>query len=390
VTSEGVNVFLDVALRQVLGIDPTKDSFTVKMTGGPDGDVAGNELKILIREYGENVKVVGIADHSGCAEDPNGLDHDELLRLFRAGECISHFATDKLGSSGVLHTVNTPEGVKARNSMHNRLEADAFIPCGGRPNTIDITNYKHFLKADGKPSAPLIVEGANLFTTAEAREGLFKDAGVAIVKDSSANKGGVITSSYEICAAMLITEDEFYQNKEKIVDEVLEKLRGFAKREAVLLFREFEQYDGVSLPKVSQIISECINVTTDALSAALDTLPKEDVEALMPLFRAHLPRTIADMSFDKVHERVPDQYIKNAIASCLASKMVYKEGTKFISSQPKKNLAAMALKYIKKEKEVTALMETVEQAAIPDEKKERILRILEQGGARTALQMLEE
>ena len=390
VTSEGVNVFLDVALRQVLGIDPTKDSFTVKMTGGPDGDVAGNELKILIREYGENVKVVGIADHSGCAEDPNGLDHDELLRLFHTGECISHFATDKLGSSGVLHTVNTPEGVKARNSMHNRLEAHAFIPCGGRPNTIDVTNYKQFLKADGTPSAPLIVEGANLFTTAEAREGLFKDAGVAIVKDSSANKGGVITSSYEICAAMLITEDEFYQNKEKIVDEVLEKLRGFAKREAVLLFREFEQYDNVSLPKVSQIISECINITTDALSAALDTLPKEDVEALMPLFRAHLPRTIADMSFDKVHERVPDQYIKNAIASCLASKMVYKEGTKFISSQPKKNLAAMALKYIKKEKEVTALMETVEQAAIPDEKKERILRILEQGGARTALQMLEE
>jgi glutamate dehydrogenase len=69
VTSEGVNVFLDVALHQVLGIDPRKDSFTVKMTGGPDGDVAGNEIKILIREYGENVKIVGVADHSGTFED---------------------------------------------------------------------------------------------------------------------------------------------------------------------------------------------------------------------------------------------------------------------------------------------------------------------------------
>jgi hypothetical protein len=44
------------------------------------------------------------------------------------------------------------------------------------------------LDADGKPSSPLIVEGANIFTTQEARENLFKHAGVAIVKDSSANK----------------------------------------------------------------------------------------------------------------------------------------------------------------------------------------------------------
>lgn len=389
VTSEGVNVYLDVALRNVLGIDPTKDTFTVKITGGPDGDVAGNEIKILIREYGVNVKIVGIADHSGCAEDPGGLDHDELMRLFHAGLCIAHFDPSKLGGAGKVHLVDTPEGVKARNSMHNRLEADAFLPCGGRPNTIDITNYKQFLKADGKtPSAPLIVEGANLFVTSDARKALFQDAGVAIVKDSSANKGGVITSSYEICAAMLLTEDEFFDNKEQIVAEVLEKLRGLAKLEAVLLFREFEDYDGASLPEVSQIISNCINVTTDALAVALDTLSQEDRDELLPLFRAHLPKTMTDIAFDHVHEKVPDQYIKNAIASCLASKLVYKEGTKFIASQPQTKLAAMALKYIAKEKEVAALMESIGAADMPAEKKESILRILEQGGARTALKML--
>lgn len=41
VTSEGVNVYLDVALRETLGIDPKRDPFTVKISGGPDGDVAG-------------------------------------------------------------------------------------------------------------------------------------------------------------------------------------------------------------------------------------------------------------------------------------------------------------------------------------------------------------
>ncbi|CAB9499861.1 Glutamate dehydrogenase 2 [Seminavis robusta] len=313
VTSEGVNVYLDVALRHALGIDPTKAEFTVKMTGGPDGDVAGNELKILFREYGENVKVVGVADHSGCAEDPDGLDHDELLRLMKASLCISHFNASKLGPQGVLHDVSTEEGIKMRNSMHNRLEADAFVPCGGRPNTIDINNYKHFLKPDGTASSPLIVEGANLFVTAEARQALFDDAGVLIVKDSSANKGGVITSSYEICSAMLLSEEKFVENKDAIVEEVLTKLRGLAKLEAELLFREYEMYSG-SLPRISQVISNSINVTTDALTAALDELSEGDRESLLPLFRAHLPKTLADLSFDKVNERVPEQYIKNAIA----------------------------------------------------------------------------
>lgn len=198
VTSEGVNVYLDVALRQELAIDPTKESFTVKMTGGPDGDVAGNLIKILFRDYGENCLIVGIADHSGCAEDPEGLNHAELLRLVDEDLNISHFDPSKLGSQGELHLVDTEEGVIARNTMHNRLEADAFIPAGGRPNTIDMSNYHHFLKPDGTPSSPLIVEGANLFVTSLARDQLFRDAGVVIVKDSSANKAGVITSSVSI------------------------------------------------------------------------------------------------------------------------------------------------------------------------------------------------
>lgn len=284
VTSEGVNVYLDVALQQALGINPREDSFTIKMTGGPDGDVAGNELKILVREYGENVKVVGIADHSGCAEDPGGLDHDELLRLVLEGLCISNFNASKLGLEGALHDVSTEAGIKMRNSMHNRLDADAFLPCGGRPNTIDIHNYKNFLKPDGTPSSPLIVEGANLFITADARKALFDEAGVLIVKDSSANKGGVITSSYEICAAMLLSEETFVENKPAIVEEVIAKLRGLAKMEAELLFREYDMYSG-SLPDISQVISNAINLTTDAVTVALDNLSADDREKLLPLFR---------------------------------------------------------------------------------------------------------
>jgi len=421
VTSEGVNVYLDVALRQTLGIDPTKDPFTIKITGGPDGDVAGNEIKILVREYGENARVVGIADHSGCAEDPHGLDHTELLRLVKENLSISHFDQARLGVDGDLHLVDTKEGVIARNSMHNRLVADAFIPAGGRPNTIDKNNYRHFILPNGKPSAPLIVEGANLFLTAEARKALYEEAGVVIVKDSSANKGGgtlpptfysvkdktahspnhanshlffslpqraaykVITSSYEICAAMLLSEDEFFENKEQIVSEVLDKLKSLCKMEALLLFREYENYPG-SLPEISQIISNAINVATDALTVAMDDLSVEELDSLLPLFRAHLPPTIAAIAFDeRVKERVPEQYIKNAIASCLASKLVYKEGSRFVDSQPRAMLAKMALRYIVKEKEIALLMEALQSADMDETKKQDILRLLDAGGARTAL-----
>jgi glutamate dehydrogenase len=270
--------------------------------------------------------------------------------------------------------------------MHNRLVADAFVPCGGRPNTIDINNYKQFIQADGTPTSKLIVEGANLFVTAGARQKLFEDAGVSIVKDSSANKGGVITSSYEICAAMLLSEDEFFEHKGAIVEEVLNKLRGLAKLEAELLFREADLY-GEALPAVSQQISDAINAATDALSAALDTLSAEDQEQLLPLFRAHLPKTLADMSFDRVHERVPPQYIKNAIASTLASKMVYKEGTRFINALPQSKLAETALRYIRKEKEVTRLMESLTDTSMSEVEKKKIIELLNAGGARTALNL---
>lgn len=387
VTSEGVNVYLDVALRHVLKVDPKQDSFTVKITGGPDGDVAGNELKILSREYGTNAKVVAIADGTGCAEDPSGLDWEELLRLVHSNLPIDHFDPTKIGEDGAVYKADTEEGIKARNSMHNRVQADAFIPAGGRPNTINVHNYKHFLNTDGTPSAPLIVEGANLFVTDEARQLLFDEAGVIIVKDSSANKAGVITSSYEICAAMLLSEEEFLENKPQIVSEVLDKLHEYARMEAELLFREFENYEG-SLPQLSAVVSGAVNAATDALAVALDKYSEEDKEKLMPLFRAHLPKTMADLAFDHVHQRVPEQYITNALASCLASKLVYKEGTKFVNMLPNDKLADLALKYLDAEHEVSLLKDALEGTEMPEKEKEAIIKLLDAGGARTTLGVL--
>jgi len=112
VTSEGVAVFADVALRSQ-NIDPTKQPFTVKITGGTDGDVAGNVIKILHREYGSNVRVVGICDGTGVVENPDGLDMDELLRLVHDSLPLSDYSKDKVGANGIYHDVSTQEGIRA-------------------------------------------------------------------------------------------------------------------------------------------------------------------------------------------------------------------------------------------------------------------------------------
>lgn len=130
----------------------------------------------------------------GVAEDPKGLDREELLRLVKHSLPISEFNPKKLSAEGIVMAANNEEGINRRNSMHNRVVADAFVPAGGRPNTINADNWRNFLLKDGKtPSAKLIVEGANIFITPEARQGLFDIAKLPIVKDSSANK--VPTSS---------------------------------------------------------------------------------------------------------------------------------------------------------------------------------------------------
>ena len=93
---------------------------TIKITGGPDGDVAGNMMRILERDYGKNAVIVGVGDGSGSGEDPEGLDHAELIRLFNEGLPIASFDKTKLSPKGRVVSVDEPEGHCQKATEHNR------------------------------------------------------------------------------------------------------------------------------------------------------------------------------------------------------------------------------------------------------------------------------
>lgn len=376
VTSEGVVVFLDAALRAV-GINPDEEDFTIKITGGPDGDVAGNGIRILNREYGDRAKILGIADGSGCGEDPNGLDHTELLRLFKEALPIASFDRSKLSPNGKISTIDDPEGVHLRNTLHDRIEADAFIPCGGRPATIHGGNWKNFLKEDGSPSSHVIVEGANLFLTPDARREL-SNAGALILKDSSANKCGVICSSFEIGACMLLDEAEFMEIKETFVAQVLDRLRHLARAEAELLARLHEHHPHSPLPEMSIRISKIMSRVSDSLIANWDNMSDLQTTELHRLVLEHLPPVLLERVGDSLWSEMPATYLRWMMAKSLAARIVYREGFEYLETMEDADLAGLALRYLDLEQERENLTDSILQTDL--QYKERVAALLHDAG----------
>ena len=328
VTSLGVIVFVEEILK-TLGIDPKQDVFSVKMTGGPAGDVAGNCLRILMDTYPNNVRIVAITDGHGAAFDPDGLDHAELHRLLEQGGRANEFSKDRLRSEeAMVADASTTEGAKIRNTLHNTATADVFIPAGGRPDTINAKNWGQFLLPDGTPSARAIVEGANIFISKEARDHL-QEAGVIFLHGSSANKTGVICSSYEILAGLILSAEEFLDIKKDYVDQVLTILEHRARSEARLLTREF-RYGGGRTPmtEISFAASREINELGDMISEILaehvsDLHGNPD---LCELILDYCPPVLVEKFRERIITDIPVRHQFALLGAVFASSMVYREG----------------------------------------------------------------
>lgn len=359
VTSLGVNVYMDTLLRYI-GIDPKKDRFTVKMSGGPDGDVAGNQIINLQKYYPTTAKILAITDVSGTIYDPEGLDLEILVDLFRQARSIRYYPPEKLNEGGFLVDTFSKRSETAyaqqtlcwrkqkgkvvedwlsgsdmnhlvRYNVHE-TKTDVFIPAGGRPRTLNINTVNDFLDETGAPTSRGIVEGANLYLDDYARNFL-EDKGVLIIKDSSANKAGVICSSFEILSGLTLTEEEFIAEKENLVPEILERLRQCATNEANLLFRTHDK-TGEPLTKISDKISARINQFTYQLLDFLDEIPLSDepTDPLIECFLSYCLPTLRNKYPDQLLKNIPEHHKKAIIAAHIGAQLVYKRGLNWFPS----------------------------------------------------------
>jgi glutamate dehydrogenase len=380
VTSEGVAVFLEVFLRSI-GIDPYKDPFTLKLTGGPDGDVGGNMIKIAVRDWAAQVRIVGIADGGGSAEDPAGLDQGELLRLVHASLSIAAFDPSKLSPLGRVTKLSDPDGPRIRNELVGRVVADAFVPAGGRPETLNGSNWATFFLPDGSPSSRLVVEGANLFLTSDARQKLF-ERGVCVVKDSSANKCGVICSSYEVLASLLLSEAELIAIKPTFVAEVIERLRLVARLEAEQLIEAQRAHPTVPLFELSVALSREINRLTDAVLSVMPRLEAEDPDIISAVLLSYIPASLLEAAGARLGT-LPPSYRAAVVATALASRLVYREGIDFLAGRPEADLGAIVLAYVRRERKNRALVAEIEGSELPHARE--IANLLRKGGTRSGL-----
>lgn len=352
VTSTGVVTFAEIAMRE-RGIDLRRDPFTVTLTGGPNGDVAGNTLRLLLeRSPGARIRLV--VDGTAALYDPAGLDHAALGRIVLRADADA-FDPERLSPGGVLLFRNlrrtdgmrtlhrrlerTADGLRLEESwvtadeFHREygsrifeVETDLFIPAGGRPETVDASTWRRFLGPDGKPRVGVVVEGANSFLSPDARRGL-QEAGVVVLRDASANKCGVISSSYEIIGNLLLSEREFLEHKEAYVRDVLEILERRAADEARLLFRRRAEEGGKrSFTELSDAISREINAHEARLFGFFEAQPALALRApYRQALLAHLPRMIRESPRLRGRvTRLPPKYRSAILAAEIATSLVYR------------------------------------------------------------------
>jgi len=327
-----VGIYSKLGLRE-------KD-ITKVQTGGPDGDLGSNEILL------SNDKTIAIIDGSGVLADPQGLDRQELIRLAKLRIPVSNFDRSKLSKEGYLVLVEDQDiklpsgeiiidGTDFRNTAHMRFKADMFVPCGGRPEAVNISNVASLVDHEGKPHFKYIVEGANLFLTQQARLYLEKRK-VILFKDSSANKGGVTSSSLEVLAGLSLSNEEyldlmvFKEGKpselyKSYVQDIQQKITENAAAEFQCIWKEHQRVGG-SKPRT--LISDELSSKLNNLQAELEASDLFDDEpSRKGVMRRAIPKTLVEkVGLETLLKRLPEPYQRALFSSWVASHFIYKYG----------------------------------------------------------------
>lgn len=321
------------------GLGWREEEVTKILCGGPDGDLGSNDIKL------SKDKTIAIVDGYGVIHDPRGIDRAELLRLANARAASTTFDRSKLSPDGYIVAVDdidvtlpsgevVANGTAFRNSAHFRYKADIMVPCGGRPETINIGNVNQ-LFSEGKCNVKAIVEGANLYISPQARLYLEK-RGIVLFKDASTNKGGVTSSSLEVLAGLALTDEEYlslmlYQNGQptefynSYVAEIQQKIIRNAALEYESIEREFHRL-GRTVPRTK--ISDQLSQTLNDLQAQMECATLyDDVSIRKNALKRSIPKVLVDkVGLDVLMERLPEAYLRSMFAASVSTDFIYTKG----------------------------------------------------------------
>ncbi|CCD26548.1 glutamate dehydrogenase (NAD(+)) NDAI_0H03750 [Naumovozyma dairenensis CBS 421] len=381
-TSLGVRAFVN-KMYETLNLN---DSVIHKFqTGGPDGDLGSNEILLST----DNEIYVGIVDGSGVICDPMGLDKNELFKLAHKRLMVSHYDNTKFSKSGFYVSVTDMDlmlpngtivanGTTFRNTFHTQIfrfvdHVDLFVPCGGRPNSISLSNLHFFIdEKTGKSKIPYIVEGANLFIAQAAKIELEKH-GCILFKDASANKGGVTSSSLEVLASLALSDNDFVNKfigkknntlqarsiprTDGSLDEIIEsneidndsiqedddneertalyksyvvEVQARIQKNAEAEFNQLwkiNQSTGTPISELSNILSLTINKLNDDLVGSEELWLNDLKLRNYLLLNKIIPNLLIDVAgAEQVLNNIPEPYLKVMLSSYLSSTFVYQNG----------------------------------------------------------------
>ena len=186
---------------------------------------------------------------------------------------------------------------------------------------------------EGKPKFRFIIEGANLFITEEARLRL-EEQGIIVIKDASTNKGGVTSSSFEVYAALAMSDQEFNTHmvfkegkmpdfRRSYIQEILNRIKDNARSELNVLWQEHEA-GNTPFTQLTNVLSNKINEITDSV---VDSELVTNQRLKERIIREYTPECLVELAgLKNILKRVPDSYLNAIVATRLATGFIYKYG----------------------------------------------------------------
>jgi len=339
-------VMATVSTRQyVLGIikkfSLKEEDCTKVQISGPSHRLGASEIT------GSKDKTLAIVDESGVIYDPKGLNRTELARLVSIKATVSAYDQTKLSAEGFFVDVKDtdktlPDGTMVYSGrtftetfhFSKYSSAQFFLPCEGEPNSVNLDNVDQLIDPiSGKCRFQFIIEVVSMFFSDEARVFLEK-RGAIFVKDSSSNKGSLISASLEVLVGLALTDEEYSQHMVvssasrpdfhvAFGSDVLKLVEENARLEFECLWRE-HQNTGVPIIHLSVLIGNKINELKSSIPSS-NLWNNHNLRQVV--FKLAIPASLLNLiGLETLQKRIPESYMRDLFSAYLASRYVYSFG----------------------------------------------------------------